>query len=43
MLCRKYKKKADIIELTCKYAGKNKIIKAKKVVFACGTIATTKL
>ena len=37
------KKKADIIELTCKYAGKNKIIKAKKVVFACGTIATTKI
>ncbi len=37
------KKKGDIIELACKNAGKNKIIKAKKVVFACGTIATTKI
>ena len=31
------------IEIICKQNGNKKILLAKKVVFACGTIATTKI
>ena len=37
------KKSGNLIELFCKNDGKSRILRAKKVVFACGTIATTKI
>ncbi len=39
----KIKKNKKNIEIICKQKGNQKVLTAKKVVFACGTIATTKI